>query len=49
MIKQIIGQLLENDVVLHIEGIDRMYLNLYRPRFRTGAGVAAFFKLQKKA
>ena len=28
MIKQTIGELLENNVVLDIEGIDRMYLNL---------------------
>ena len=44
MIKQTIGQLLGNNVVLDIEGIDRMYLNLYQPRLQTGAGVATFFK-----
>ena len=44
MIKQTIGQLLGNNVVLDIEGIDRMYLNLYQPRLQTGGGVATFFR-----
>nr|VFK67871.1 MAG: hypothetical protein BECKUNK1418G_GA0071005_11718 [Candidatus Kentron sp. UNK]VFK69952.1 MAG: hypothetical protein BECKUNK1418H_GA0071006_102134 [Candidatus Kentron sp. UNK] len=35
MIKQTIGQLLENNVILDIEGID-WYLNLHQPRLRTG-------------
>nr|VFK52343.1 MAG: hypothetical protein BECKTC1821D_GA0114238_11692 [Candidatus Kentron sp. TC] len=39
MIKQTIGELLEDNVVLDIEGIDRMYLNLYQPMLRTGGGV----------
>jgi hypothetical protein len=36
--------LLAEKVTLDIEGIDRMYLNLYQPMLQTGAGVAAFFK-----
>ena len=49
MIKQTIGQLLEKNVVLDVEGIDRMYLNLYQPRLQTGAGVATFFKEEHRA
>ena len=29
---------------LDIEGIDRLYLNLYQPRLQSGGGVVAFFK-----
>jgi hypothetical protein len=36
--------LLAEKVTLDIEGIDRMYLNLYQPMLQTGAGMAAFFK-----
>lgn len=49
MIKQTIGELLEKNVVLDIEGIDRMYLNLYQPRLQTGGGVATFFKEEHRA
>ena len=44
MIKQTIGELLQEKVVLDIEGIDRMYLNLYQPMLQTGGGVATFFR-----
>jgi len=44
MIGQTVGELLEEKVTLDVEGIDRLYLNLYQPRLQTGAGVAAFFK-----
>nr|VFK52219.1 MAG: hypothetical protein BECKTC1821D_GA0114238_11586 [Candidatus Kentron sp. TC] len=44
MIKQTIGELLEDNVVLDIEGIDRMYLNLYQPMLQTGGGVSTFFR-----
>nr|VFJ47946.1 MAG: hypothetical protein BECKFW1821B_GA0114236_100357 [Candidatus Kentron sp. FW] len=44
MIKQTIGELLGNNVVLDIEGMDRMYLNLYQPRLQTGGGIATFFR-----
>nr|VFJ86728.1 MAG: hypothetical protein BECKLFY1418B_GA0070995_100458 [Candidatus Kentron sp. LFY] len=44
MIKQTIGELLEEEkVVLDIEEID-WYLNLYQPMLRTGGGVATFFR-----
>jgi len=44
MIGQTVGELLAEKVTLDVEGIDRMYLNLYQPMLQTGAGVAAFFK-----
>jgi hypothetical protein len=44
MIGQTVGELLEEKVTLDVEGIDRLYLNLYQPRLQTGAGVAAFSK-----
>ena len=37
-------EVLEGKVVLDIEGIDRLYLNLYQPMLQTGGGVATFFK-----
>jgi len=44
MIGQTVRELLEGKVVLDIEGIDRLYLNLYQPMLQTGGGVATFFK-----
>ena len=44
MIEQTVGELLQDHVTLDIEGIDRLYLNLYQPRLQTGGGVATFFK-----
>jgi hypothetical protein len=39
-----VREVLEGNVVLDIEGIDRLYLNLYQPMLQTGGGVATFFK-----
>ncbi len=44
MVKQTVGELLENQVVLDLEGIDRLYLNRYQPMRQTGGGVVTFFK-----
>lgn len=44
MIEQTVAELLDGDVGLDTEGIDRLYLNLYQPRLQTGGGVVAFFK-----
>jgi hypothetical protein len=44
MIGQTVRELLEGKVILDIEGIDRLYLNLYQPMLQTGGGVATFFK-----
>ena len=34
---------------LEVEGIDRMYLNVYQPRLQTDRGVAAFFRFNRGA
>jgi len=44
-----VGELLTEKVTLDVEGIDRLYLNLYQPLLQTGAGVAAFFKHHRGA
>ena len=49
MIGQSVGELLSDRVTLDVEGIDRLYLNLYQPRLQTGGGVAAFFKQHRGA
>jgi hypothetical protein len=49
MIGQTVRELLEGKVVLDIEGIDRLYLNLYQPMLQTGGGVASFFKVHRGA
>ena len=43
------GELLEEKVTLDVEGIDRLYLNLYQPMLQTGGGVASFFKQHRGA
>ena len=47
--EQTVREVLENKVVLDIEGIDRLYLNLYQPMLQTGGGVATFFKAHRGA
>ena len=37
------ADVLADHVLFEIEAIDRMYLNLYQPRLRHGAGIASFF------
>jgi hypothetical protein len=37
------ADVLAGHVLFEIEAIDPMYLNLYQPRLRHGAGIAAFF------
>lgn len=49
MIEQTVRELLEDQVELDIEGIDRIYLNGYQPRLQTGGGVVAFFKEHRGA
>jgi hypothetical protein len=44
MVEQTVGELLENKVVLDLEGVDRLYLNRYQPMLQTGGGVVTFFK-----
>ena len=49
MLVQTVGALLNDRVTLDLEGIDRLYLNLYQPRLQTGGGVATFFKVHRGA
>src|SRR6516165_2401693 len=39
-----VAEVLTDHVTLEVEGIDRMYLNVYQPRLQTERGVAAFFR-----
>jgi hypothetical protein len=39
-----VAEVLNEHVTLEVEGIDRMYLNVYQPRLQTDRGVAAFFR-----
>ena len=49
MIKQTVAELLEDNVTMDLEGIDRLYLNAYQPMLQTGGGVAFFFKHQRNS
>ena len=49
MITQTVGKLLQEQVTLDIECIDRLYLNAYQPRLQTGAGVVYFFTQHRGA
>src|SRR3954466_12390153 len=42
-----VAQVLNDHVTLQLEGIDRMYLNVYQPRLQTDRGVAAFFRFHR--
>jgi hypothetical protein len=39
-----VSEILSHHVTLELEGIDRMYLNLYVPQLQMDSGVAAFFR-----
>jgi hypothetical protein len=39
-----VTEVLRDRVTLEVEGIDRLYLNVYVPRLQTASGVAAFFR-----
>src|SRR4051812_12589708 len=43
------ADVLKDHVTLEVEGIDRMYLNVYQPRLQTDRGVAAFFRFHRGA
>jgi hypothetical protein len=47
MIEQTVGELLDEKVVLDVEGIDRLYLNTYQPMLQTGGGAAYFFRTHR--
>src|SRR6516225_7108485 len=42
-----VAEVLSEHVTLEVEGIDRMYLNVYQPRLQTDRGVAAFFRCHR--
>jgi hypothetical protein len=42
-----VAEVLKLHVTLEVEGIDRMYLNVYQPRLQTDRGVAAFFRFHR--
>src|ERR1700752_2524364 len=42
-----VAEVLKDHVTLEVEGIDRMYLNVYQPRLQTDRGVAAVFRCHR--
>jgi len=42
-----VADVLRKHVILEVEGIDRMYLNVYQPRLQTGKQAACFFRFQR--
>src|SRR6516225_9594235 len=42
-----VAEVLNDHVTLEVQGIDRMYLNVYQPRLQTDRGVAAFFRFHR--
>jgi hypothetical protein len=42
-----VAEVLKSHVTLEVEGIDRMYLNVYQPRLQTDRGVASFFRFHR--
>jgi hypothetical protein len=42
-----VAEVLNEHVTLEVEGIDRMYLNVYQPRLQTERGVASFFRFHR--
>src|SRR5205823_9856310 len=42
-----VAEVLSRHVTLEVEGIDRMYLNVYQPRLQTDRGVATFFRFHR--
>src|SRR5215831_16115414 len=42
-----VADVLSRHVTLEVEGIDRMYLNVYQPRLQTDRGVAAFLRFHR--
>src|SRR5437763_15992431 len=42
-----VADVLDDHVTLEVEGIDRMYLNVYQPHLQTESGVASFFRFHR--
>ena len=47
MVAQSVAKILADHVSLSVEGIDRMYLNVYVPHLQYELGVASFFKFHR--
>lgn len=46
-VAQSVAEVLREHVTLSVEGIDRMYLNVYVPRLQTDVGIASFFRFHR--
>jgi hypothetical protein len=46
-IPQSVAEVLREHVTLEIEGIDRVYLNVYVPQLQREGGVASFFRFHR--
>src|SRR5882672_9213706 len=42
-----VADVLQNHVTLEVEGIDRMYLNVYQPKLQAEKQAACFFRFQR--
>src|SRR6185369_991119 len=42
-----VAEIIRSNVMLEVEGIDRMYLNVYQPKLQLEAGVASFFRFHR--
>jgi len=42
-----VADVLQHHVALEVEGIDRMYLNVYQPRLQVDRGVVSFFRFHR--
>ena len=48
MIAQSVAEIIGRHVKLTVEGIDRMYLNVYVPRLKTELGIVQFFRKHRR-
>jgi hypothetical protein len=46
-VAQSVAEVLKDHVTLEVEGIDRMYLNVYVPQLQREQGVASFFRVHR--
>ena len=46
-IARTVAEVLQEHVTLEVEGIDRMYLNVYVPVLQRAGGVASFFRFHR--
>ena len=42
-----VAEVLDEHITLEVEGIDRMYLNVYVPQLQREQGVASFFRFHR--